>query len=239
MPAPPHSGGIAEAQSRQERSQEPGQPPPFPERRSADPPTRRPVSATTSPLTGSGLQPTLSVVSLLSAKYEMNVFDLPPVNATLNGLSTCFIAAGWASIRRDRKRVHITCMLTALICSTIFLACYLTYHFGLLSAGEEGSVEFTAGGWVRPLYDVILITHLILAFTILPLVIVTVIPALRARFDRHRRIGLFTIADLALCFHHRRHRLFHVVPMVSFDTLGRTEETVRAEGEEFLGVRDA
>ena len=123
----------------------------------------------------------------------MNVFDLPPVNATLNGLSTCFIAAGWASIRRDRKRVHITCMLTALICSTIFLFCYLTYHFGLLSTVGEGSVEFTAGGWVRPLYDVILITHLILAFMILPLVIVTVIPALRARFDRHRRIGLFTM----------------------------------------------
>jgi putative membrane protein len=123
----------------------------------------------------------------------MNVFDLPPVNATLNGLSTCFIAAGWASIRRDRKRVHIACMITALICSTIFLACYLTYHVGLLSAVGEGSVEFTAGGWVRPVYDVIQITHLILAFTILPLVAMTVIPALRARFDRHRRIGLFTM----------------------------------------------
>jgi uncharacterized membrane protein YozB (DUF420 family) len=123
----------------------------------------------------------------------MNVFDLPPLNATLSGLSTCLIAAGWASIRRDRKRVHIACMTTALICSTIFLVCDLAYHVGLLSAVGEGSVEFTAGGWVRPLYYVILITHLILAFTILPLVIVTVIPALRARFDRHRRMGLFTI----------------------------------------------
>ena len=117
----------------------------------------------------------------------MNVFDLPPVNATLNGLSTCFIAAGWIAIRRDRKRTHITCMITALICSTVFLACYLTYHFGLLSAVGEGSVRFTTEGWVRPLYYVILITHLILAFTILPLGIITVIPALLARFDRHAR----------------------------------------------------
>ena len=116
----------------------------------------------------------------------MNVFDLPPVNATLNGLSTCFIAVGWAEIRRDRKRMHITCMITALVCSTIFLACYLSYHFGLLSAVGEGSVRFTTQGWVRPVYYLILITHLILAFTILPLVIITVIPALRARFDRHR-----------------------------------------------------
>jgi putative membrane protein len=123
----------------------------------------------------------------------MNVFDLPPVNATLNGLSTCFIAIGWAAVLRDRKGVHITCMITAFVCSTIFLACYLTYHFVLLSVVGEGSVEFTTEGWVRPLYYVILITHLLLAFTILPLVIMTVIPALRARFDRHRRMGRFTM----------------------------------------------
>jgi uncharacterized membrane protein YozB (DUF420 family) len=123
----------------------------------------------------------------------MNIFDLPPMNATLNGLSTWFIAVGWAAIRRDQKRVHITCMITALVCSTVFLACYLSYHFGLLSAVGEGSVKFTTQGWVRPLYYLILITHLILAFSILPLVIVTVIPALRARFDRHRRIGRFTM----------------------------------------------
>jgi uncharacterized membrane protein YozB (DUF420 family) len=104
----------------------------------------------------------------------MNVFDLPPVNATLNGLSTCFIVAGWTAIRREQKRVHITCMVTALVCSAAFLACYLTYHFGLLTAVGEGSIRFTAEGWVRPLYYVILITHLILAFTILPLVTIPI-----------------------------------------------------------------
>jgi len=56
---------------------------------------------------------------------------------------------------------------------------------------------------VRLLYEVFLITHLILAFTIPPLVIVTVIPALRARFDRHRRIGLFTIPIWLYVSHHR------------------------------------
>jgi uncharacterized membrane protein YozB (DUF420 family) len=123
----------------------------------------------------------------------MNVFDLPPVNASLNGLSTCLIAIGWTAIRREHKRLHIVCMVTALVCSTAFLACYLTYHFGMMRAVGEGSVRFTAEGWVRPVYYVILISHLLLAFTILPLVIITVVPALRARFDRHRRIGRFTM----------------------------------------------
>jgi putative membrane protein len=130
---------------------------------------------------------------VLSAASVMNIFDLPPVNATLNGLSTCLIAAGWSAIRSDRKRAHIACMITALVCSTAFLSCYLTYHFGLLSAVGEGSVKFTADGWIRPVYYIVLVTHLILAFTILPLVIITVIPALRARFDRHRKLGRFTM----------------------------------------------
>jgi putative membrane protein len=123
----------------------------------------------------------------------MNIFDLPPINATLNGFSTCLLTAGWAAIVRDRKRLHITCMIIALISSTAFLACYLSYHFGLVHAFGEGSIRFTAQGWIRPVYYLILITHLLLAFTILPLVILTVIPALRARFDRHRKLGKFTL----------------------------------------------
>ena len=122
------------------------------------------------------------------------------------------------AIRRDRKRVHIACMVTALVCSTVFLTCYLTYHFGLMSAVGEGSVKFTAAGWVRPVYYVILITHLMLAFTILPLVIITVIPALRARFDRHRNLGDSRCRSGCM-FRSRGDRLFHVVPMVSFDPL--------------------
>jgi len=52
----------------------------------------------------------------------MNVFDLPPVNATLNGLSTWLIIAGWTAIRRDRKRLHITCMITALVTIGLILS---------------------------------------------------------------------------------------------------------------------
>src|SRR5947209_8082583 len=123
----------------------------------------------------------------------MNIFDLPPVNATLNASSTGFIALGWWAISRDRKRLHITFMVTALVCSTAFLACYLLYHFGMVAAVGEGSVRFTQTGWIRPVYYVLLATHLLLAFTILPLVILTVVPALRARFDRHRKMGKFTL----------------------------------------------
>jgi putative membrane protein len=123
----------------------------------------------------------------------MNVFDLPPINATLNGLSTCLITAGWFAIRREHKRLHVACMISALISSTAFLTCYLSYHFGLIAAVGEGSVKFTVEGWIRYFYYVLLGTHVLLAFLVLPLVIITVIPALRARFDRHRKMGRFTV----------------------------------------------
>jgi len=117
----------------------------------------------------------------------VSVSDLPAVNASLNSLSTVFIATGWWMIAHERKRAHIACMVSALATSTVFLASYLIYHY------HVGSVPFTEQGWPRWVYFPILISHVILAMVILPMVTLTVIPALRGRFDKHRRIGRWTM----------------------------------------------
>ncbi|MEO5720894.1 MAG: DUF420 domain-containing protein [Chthoniobacterales bacterium] len=117
----------------------------------------------------------------------MTISDLPALNASLNAFSTIFIAAGWYLIRRGFWRQHIACMITAIVSSGAFLVSYLFYHY------HTGSTRFTAEGIVRPIYFTILITHVILAFTVLPLVIVTVVPALRRRWDKHRRMGRWTM----------------------------------------------
>ena len=116
----------------------------------------------------------------------MRIEDLPVVNASLNGLSGVFIIAGLIAIKSDRKKTHITAMAAALLTSTIFLACYLTYHF------TARITYFSHRGWPYYLYLAILIPHVILAFVVLPLVFVTVIPALRARYDQHRRLARWT-----------------------------------------------
>lgn len=117
----------------------------------------------------------------------MNVYDLPVVNASLNALSTVFVSLGWFYILRDMKKQHIACMITALVTSTAFLVCYLWYH------AHVGSVKFTHPGFVRPLYLTLLATHTILAGFVPVLIILTLIPALRARFDKHRRMGRWTM----------------------------------------------
>src|SRR5687768_14208883 len=112
----------------------------------------------------------------------MTLHDLPLLNASLNGLSTIFIVIGFILIKQGRTRAHIIAMCGALLSSTLFLASYLTYHFQ--KAG--GVTKFTEDGWPRIIYFVILGTHVPLAAIVLPLVIVTIIPALQARYDKHR-----------------------------------------------------
>src|SRR4051812_48616821 len=116
----------------------------------------------------------------------MTYADLPAVNASLNALSTVFILAGIVSIKSDRKQLHIAAMTAALVTSTLFLGCYVTYH------AHHLSTKFTYPGWPRHVYFPLLISHVILAVVIVPLVIITVIPALRARYDRHRRLAAWT-----------------------------------------------
>lgn len=119
----------------------------------------------------------------------MSVHDLPAINATLNGVSASFVLLGWWLIRRQQTRAHIIAMICALICSTAFLACYLTYHY--LRGGIV--TRFTGEGFIRPVYFAVLISHTILAVVVVPLVIATVIPAVRARYDKHRRLAVWTM----------------------------------------------
>jgi uncharacterized membrane protein YozB (DUF420 family) len=119
----------------------------------------------------------------------MNVNDLPAVNATLNSLSTLLILAGWFMIRIERKLAHAACMIGAIITSAAFLACYLVYHF--LKAGHV--THFTHPGWPKALYFFILGTHTPLAIVALPLIILTVIPAIRQRFEAHKQMARWTL----------------------------------------------
>ncbi len=117
----------------------------------------------------------------------MSISDLPAINASLNLISTIFISMGWYFIRRGAWRRHMVCMITAVISSVCFLVGYITYH---AAVGEKSS-GYT--GWFAAVYFPILASHVLLAFATLPLVILTLVPVFRRRWDRHRRIARWTI----------------------------------------------
>jgi protein SCO1/2 len=140
------------------------------------------------------------------------VRGLPTVNASLNALCAVFLIAGWMVIRRrgasladpvfaaapefrapttlldqPAVRAHLVCMLLAFTTSSIFLACYLVYHF------QAGSMPFRHAGAVRVVYFTILLSHTLLAtFGVVPLVIMTLLRAFRGDFVRHARIARVT-----------------------------------------------
>jgi putative membrane protein len=119
-------------------------------------------------------------------KETMTIADLPTLNATLNAAATLFLLAGYLFIRNGDAIRHRASMAGALLMSAAFLTSYLVYHY------HAGSVPFQGQGVIRVVYFTILITHIILAAAILPLVLITVRYALTARFASHRRLARWT-----------------------------------------------
>ena len=117
----------------------------------------------------------------------MSVHDLPAVNATLNGVAGVLLLIGFLLIRSRRIDLHRRFMIAAFIASALFLVSYIVYH------AQVGSVRFTRQGLVRPLYFTILVTHVALAATVLPLAIVTLTRGLKGRFPAHRAIARWTL----------------------------------------------
>jgi uncharacterized membrane protein YozB (DUF420 family) len=118
----------------------------------------------------------------------MSISFLPTLNAMLNATSGILIVIGFILIRRKRIAAHRACMISAVISSCLFLVSYLVYHVGF----GAGVTRFTGEGWVRPLYYTILISHTILAVTIVPFVVVTLKRAIGRNFVRHKRIARWT-----------------------------------------------
>lgn len=117
----------------------------------------------------------------------MTVFDLPKIYTACNGAALLHIIIGLLMIKQGQRKAHIASMTIALIFSTIFLGCYLYYHF------HAGHVQFAGSGLSRPIYFALLLTHIPLAVINLPMIIMTVVPALRNRFDKHKRMAKWTV----------------------------------------------
>jgi len=108
---------------------------------------------------------------------------MPAVNAVLNGLSALCLGFGYVAIRRRAVHVHRVLMVSAFAFSAVFLVGYLTYHY------VHGDTPFTGVGVIRFAYFFILITHIVLSVTVVPLALTSFYFAFTCAFDRHRRLN--------------------------------------------------
>ncbi len=112
---------------------------------------------------------------------------LPHVNAVLNATSTVLLIAGFALIKAGQRDIHRKVMITALIVSSVFLVCYLIYHF------TAPVFVYRGPDWSRPVYYALLVSHVVLATVVTPMVAVTAWRSLHGDFVRHRAIARWTL----------------------------------------------
>lgn len=128
-------------------------------------------------------------VIYITPKYDMSgtwMDNLPLVNAIINGTVSVLLILGVYFIRNKNKAAHQKCMTASVALSALFLISYVAYHV------THESTTFEGEGLARNIYLFILLTHIVLAMVIAPLVLITYVRALSQRFDSHRKIARIT-----------------------------------------------
>jgi len=125
---------------------------------------------------------------------------LPPIYASINGLTAILLLMGVMAIKNGNKKVHERFMTMAIACSVVFLVMYVAYHmtadstvYGDIDGNKIlDATEKANAGLIRNVYLFILLSHIALSIVIIPLVLITYVRALAARFDKHRKIAKIT-----------------------------------------------
>lgn len=118
---------------------------------------------------------------------KIDVSFLPKLHAMLNSCVFLLLLAGYYNIRHRNIRRHKYCMIAAFSLSVLFFISYVLYH-----AATE-STKYGGEGFIRYIYYFILLTHIVLAALVLPLILITLSRALTQKFDKHKRIARITL----------------------------------------------
>jgi putative membrane protein len=111
---------------------------------------------------------------------------LPPIYATINGLTAVVLVAAVLAIKNGKRKLHELLMTTAICLSVSFLVMYVAYHM------TSDSTKFGGEGIIRPIYFFILISHILLSIAVIPLVLISYVRALANKFAKHKKIAKIT-----------------------------------------------
>jgi len=114
--------------------------------------------------------------------------SLPTLNAFLNGTATVLLTLGFIFIKSGKELAHRRCMISAFTVSVVFLFFYLLHKW--LVQGVH--TPFEGEGLWRTFYYVMLISHILLAMLIVPLVLTTLTLAIKDRRERHKKWARWT-----------------------------------------------
>lgn len=134
----------------------------------------------------------LAVAALFGVNLRKLGFDvapltfLPPIYATINGLTAVILMVAFWAIKNKKIKLHENLMKMAIGCSVVFLVMYVAYHM------TSDSTPFGGEGAIKYVYFFILITHILLSIVIIPFVLITYVRAITNNFERHKKIARIT-----------------------------------------------
>ncbi|TVZ56609.1 putative membrane protein [Lutibacter sp. Hel_I_33_5] len=111
---------------------------------------------------------------------------LPPIYASINGLTAVLIIAAVVAIKKGNRRLHEQLNTSAIACSVLFLVLYVAYHM------TSDSTKFGGERIIKYIYYFILITHIVLSIIIIPFVLTTYLRAITGKFPEHKKIAKIT-----------------------------------------------
>ncbi|MGG5506555.1 MULTISPECIES: DUF420 domain-containing protein [unclassified Myroides] len=126
-------------------------------------------------------------VNLQKLGYDVKPLSfLPPIYATINGITAVLLVWAVAAIKKGNKALHERLIKLCIACSVAFLAMYVAYHMTSIETKYGGE------GWMRYAYFFILITHIVLSIIIIPFVLVTFVRGISGSYQRHKKLARIT-----------------------------------------------
>ncbi|MCL4150826.1 UNVERIFIED_CONTAM: hypothetical protein GTU68_004168 [Idotea baltica] len=114
------------------------------------------------------------------------IFSLPMYNAVVNSLTAVLLILGVVFVKNGKVEKHKLCMIGAFILGCIFLVGYIIYH------SNAPTTKFGGEGVVRYVYFFLLISHILLAFIVVPLVLSAIYFGVTQKIEKHKKIVKYT-----------------------------------------------
>lgn len=111
---------------------------------------------------------------------------LPPIYASINGLTALLLLVALWSIKAKKITLHQNIMKTCIALSLSFLLMYVAYHM------TSDSTPFGGEGIIRTVYFILLVSHILLSIIIIPLVLHTYLRAYLKDFQGHKKLARIT-----------------------------------------------
>ena len=116
---------------------------------------------------------------------ELPVF-LPPIYASTNAITAVVLIIALWAIKSKKKVLHERLMKTAVVLSALFLIMYVLYHM------TSDSTSYGGEGFMKYIYYLVLISHILLSIVVIPFVLITFVRAITNDIERHKKIARIT-----------------------------------------------